>query len=233
MDPAQQIEENLKQLDAQISDAMQKVGRKRDEVRLIAVSKTFPIARVQSAFQAGQLCFGENRIQEALEKIPALPASLEWHLVGHLQKNKARFCPGNFQWIHSIDSLELIQQLEKRCAQAQQKMQGLIQINLSQESSKQGVWAWEDLCQLTEKMLACHWLKLRGLMTIAEANVSEKKTRTTFAMLRQWQERLVRTFGNQEECTELSMGMSADYPWAIAEGATLIRIGSAIFGQRD
>lgn len=231
MPPSSQIQDNLKKLHEQMAHALSKAGRASQEVKLIAISKTFPADQVQAAFEAGQLCFGENRIQEALEKIPALPASLEWHLVGHLQKNKARFCPGNFQWIHSLDSQELVERLEKRCAQEQQQINGLIQVNLSGESSKQGIWEWDDLCRLTESMLACQWVKLKGLMTLAEANVGEKKTRATFEKLRQWKTCLVEQFGN-EECTELSMGMSSDYPWAIAEGATFIRIGSAIFGQR-
>ena len=232
MSHPQQIQDNLQKLHDQIAQALSKAGRGLQDVQLIAVSKTFPPTLVQAAFDAGQVCFGENRIQEALEKIPALPASLEWHLVGHLQKNKARFCPGNFQWIHSLDSQELVEKLEKRCAQEQQTLKGLIQINLSGESSKQGLWEWDELCRLTESMLACQWLQLKGLMTIAEANVGEKKTRATFEKLREWKRSLVARFGNEEECTELSMGMSSDYRWAIAEGATLIRIGSAIFGQR-
>lgn len=232
MECKQHIQENLKILKDKIVEAVQKSGRTPEDVQLIAVSKTFPPPLIQAAFEAGQWRFGENRMQDALQKIPQLPESLEWHFVGHLQKNKARQCPGNFQWIHSIDSSDLIHALEKRCELEQQEIKGLLQVNLSQEATKGGVLAWDDLCRLTEILLEGRWLKLKGLMTIADPLDNEKATRQTFATLGQWRERLVQKFGNQEECTELSMGMSSDYLWAIEEGATLIRIGSAIFGKR-
>ena len=227
-----QIQENLQILLQKIAAATKKSRRSHEDVKLIAVSKTFPVSMIQTAFEAGQWRFGENRIQDALEKIPQLPESLEWHFVGHLQKNKARQCPGKFHWIHSIDSLDLVKVLEKRCALEQQEIKVLIQINLSQESTKSGVLEWDDLCVLTENLLGCRWLKFKGLMTIAYPQDNEKKTRQSFATLCRWREHLVQKFGNPEECTELSMGMSADFLWAIEEGATLIRVGSAIFGKR-
>ena len=232
MESHQQIQENLKNLNEKIFETIQKSGRKQEEVQLIAISKTFPVPMIQAAFEGGQWRFGENRIQEALEKIPLLPESLEWHLVGHLQKNKARHCPGRFQWIHSIHSSELVHMLEKRCEKEQEEIKVLIQANLSRESTKSGVWQWDDLCQVAESLLSCHWIKLKGLMTIADPRDNEKDTRQTFATLYQWRERLVQKYGNRKECTELSMGMSSDYSWAIEEGATFIRIGSAIFGER-
>ncbi|MBF0280115.1 MAG: YggS family pyridoxal phosphate-dependent enzyme [SAR324 cluster bacterium] len=226
------IQANLILLKQKITESALRSGRTEKDVQLVAVSKTFPVPMIREAFEAGQWRFGENRIQDALQKIPLLPESLEWHFVGHLQKNKARQCPGNFQWIHSIDSTELVKTLEKRCELEKKNINALIQVNLSKETTKSGLLEWDDLCTVAEEILGCRWLKLKGLMTIADPQDSEKDTRKTFAMLAHWRERLVQKFGNQEECTELSMGMSADYLWAIEEGATLIRIGSAIFGKR-
>ena len=227
----QQIKANLEKLHQEIQESAQKCGRSKEEIRLIAVSKTFPAAAIEAATAAGQWRFGENRVQEALEKFPLLPEEIEWHLVGHLQRNKARHCPGRFQWIHSIDSLQLVDVLEKRSQQAQKNIKVLIQINLSRESSKQGIWEWDELCRLVEHLLSCRSLQLKGLMTMANLQSNEKETRKIFATLYQWKERLVQKFGNQQDCKELSMGMSSDYQWAIAEGATFVRIGSAIFGM--
>ncbi|MBF0286260.1 MAG: YggS family pyridoxal phosphate-dependent enzyme [SAR324 cluster bacterium] len=232
MHTQQQIQNNLTILQENIAQSLNKSGRTSEQLRLVAVSKTHPISSIENAVSSGLLIFGENRMQEALTKIPLLPDSLEWHFIGHLQKNKVRYCPSSFQWIHSIDSSELVQLLEKRCANTQQPLKALIQVNLSQESTKGGVWEWEELCRVAETLLSCQWLQWKGLMTIAAPQAGETKIRHTFATLYQWKEKLVQEFGNQEECTELSMGMSSDYGWAIEEGATLIRIGSAIFGER-
>ncbi len=228
----QQIKANLEKIRREIQASVQISGRHTEEVRLIAVSKTFPAAAIEAAMAAGQWQFGENRVQEALEKIPLLSRDIEWHLVGHLQKNKARHCPGKFQWIHSIDSSQLVDALEKRCQQSQSVIKVLIQVNLSRESSKWGIWEWDELCRLVEHLLSCQCLQLKGLMTMADHQANEKETRKIFATLYQWRERLIRHFGIQKDCTELSMGMSSDYKWAIEEGATFIRIGSAIFGRR-
>ncbi len=232
MQTQEQIQNSLTILQENILQAAHKSGRTPEEIQVVAVSKTHPVSTIEQAVGAGQVIFGENRMQEALKKIPALPASLEWHFIGHLQKNKARYCPGKFQWIHSVDSAELVQMLEKRCANTQQKMKALVQVNLSKESTKGGVWEWEALRHLAENLLSCQWLEWKGLMTIAAPKAGETEIRRTFSTLYQWKEKLVQEFGNQKDCTELSMGMSSDYGWAIEEGATLIRIGSAIFGER-
>lgn len=226
------IADNLKQLNETILETIHQTGRKEDDVKLIAVSKTHPSEIIQIAHNQGQWRFGENRIQDAIEKVPQLPDSIEWHFIGHLQKNKAKFCPGNFQWIHSIDSDVLVQTLEKRCALTQDKINVLIQANLTQETTKSGVRGWDDLCHIAERLMSCQWLTLRGLMTIADPQSNEQETRQTFATLFQWKEKLTQKFDNEAECNELSMGMSSDYSWAIQEGATLIRVGSAIFGPR-
>ena len=200
------------------------------EIKLIAVSKTIPAQIVNMAVAAGFVRFGENRVQEALEKIPQIKgANLEWHLIGSLQKNKAKFCPNYFQWLHSLDSDKLAIQLNRYFEDAQKTLNVLIQVNISKEESKHGLQTWEEVLELSEFLEGCPALKLSGLMGIANPQHDEKKTKETFATLRQWQEKLQKIVPS---CQELSIGMSHDYIWALEEGATMIRIGSAIFGKR-
>lgn len=226
------LKERLTELSAELAELATEAGRSPEEIKLIAVSKTHPSELIAEAFQAGQVRFGENRVQEASEKIERLQnPGIEWHLIGHLQKNKARFCPGRFDWIHSIDSQELLELLEKQCALQSQPIQILLQANLSQENSKSGVSDYENLCRLLEKAQDCQWLSCRGLMTMAAATDDANEIRRTFAQLRTWLEKLRNEF-TLTTFTELSMGMSSDYRIAIAEGATMIRLGTALFGER-
>lgn len=226
------LKERLTELSAELAELATEAGRSPEEIKLIAVSKTHPSELIAEAFQAGQVCFGENRVQEASEKIERLQnPGIEWHLIGHLQKNKARFCPGRFDWIHSIDSQELLELLEKQCALQSQPIQILLQANLSQENSKSGVSDYDNLCRLLEKAQDCQWLSCRGLMTMAAATDDANEIRRTFAQLRTWLEKLRNEF-TLTTFTELSMGMSSDYRIAIAEGATMIRLGTALFGER-
>ena len=226
------LKERLTELSAELAELATEAGRSPEEIKLIAVSKTHPSELIAEAFQAGQLRFGENRVQEASEKIERLQKpGIEWHLIGHLQKNKARFCPGRFDWIHSVDSQELLELLEKQCALQRQSIQILLQANLSQEDSKSGVSDYDNLCRLLEKAQDCQWLSCRGLMTMAAATDDANEIRRTFAQLRTWLEKLRNEF-NLNTFTELSMGMSSDYRIAIAEGATMIRLGTALFGER-
>lgn len=226
------LKERLTELSAELAELATEAGRSPEEIKLIAVSKTHPSELIAEAFQAGQVCFGENRVQEASEKIERLQnPGIEWHLIGHLQKNKARFCPGRFDWIHSVDSQELLELLEKQCALQSQPIQILLQANLSQENSKSGVSDYNNLCRLLEKAQDCQWLSCRGLMTMAAATDDANEIRRTFAQLRTWLEKLRNEF-TLTTFTELSMGMSSDYRIAIAEGATMIRLGTALFGER-
>jgi pyridoxal phosphate enzyme (YggS family) len=227
------IKDNLAVVGQQLSQAATASGRSPEEIQLIAVSKTKPAAMINEAVLANHTAFGENMVQEAINKMSALNNidNIEWHMIGHLQKNKVKFCPGNFQWIHSIDSIELAKKLEERCATKQQNINVLIQVNLSQEKSKFGVQKLSELYQLAEKLHAGHWLKLRGLMTIPEPDLGEASTRKIFEKVRIWKEQLREELG-APEINELSMGMTADFKWAIQEGATMIRLGSAIFGPR-
>ena len=227
------LKERLTELSAELSELATQAGRSPEEIKLIAVSKTHPSELIAEAFQAGQVRFGENRVQETSEKIERLQnPGIEWHLIGHLQKNKARFCPGRFDWIHSVDSQELLELLEKQCALQSQPIQILLQANLSQEDSKSGVSDYDNLCRLLEKTQGCQWLRCRGLMTMAAATDDANKIRKTFSQLRTWLEKLRNEF-TLTTFTELSMGMSSDYRIAIAEGATMIRLGTTLFGERN
>ena len=227
------LKERLTELSTELAELATQAGRSPEEIKLIAVSKTHPSELIAEAFQAGQVRFGENRVQEASEKIEKLQNSgIEWHLIGHLQKNKARFCPGRFDWIHSVDSQELLELLEKQCALQSQPIQILLQANLSQEDSKSGVSDYDNLCRLLEKTQGCQWLRCRGLMTMAAATDDANKIRKTFSQLRTWLEKLRNEF-TLTTFTELSMGMSSDYRIAIAEGATMVRLGTALFGERN
>ena len=227
------LKERLTELSTELAELATQAGRSPEEIKLIAVSKTHPSELIAEAFQAGQVRFGENRVQEASEKIERLQnPGIEWHLIGHLQKNKARFCPGRFDWIHSVDSQELLELLEKQCALQSKPIQILLQANLSQEDSKSGVSDYDNLCRLLEKTKGCQWLRCRGLMTMAAATDDANKIRKTFSQLRTWLEKLRNEF-TLTTFTELSMGMSSDYRIAIAEGATMVRLGTALFGERN
>jgi pyridoxal phosphate enzyme (YggS family) len=228
------VKDSLVKVQQQITQAAIQSGRTPEEIKLIAVSKTKSVELIKEALAAKQTAFGENRIQEALGKIEVLRKSdqVEWHLIGHLQKNKVKYCPGNFQWIHSIESAELANKLESRCALINKDINVLIQVNLSREESKSGLQEWDDILRVAESISAGKWLKLRGLMTIPAPNLGELKTRKIYEQIRRWRDKLQYELDSQE-ITELSMGMTADYHWAIQEGATMIRVGTAIFGSRD
>ena len=228
------IKDNIAIVQQQLKQAAIQSGRTQEDIRLIAVSKTKSTEMILQALAAGQIAFGENRVQEALGKIEALTENplLEWHLIGHLQKNKVKFCPGKFQWIHTLDSTELAEKLEARSAFAQKKINVLLQVNLSREITKSGLHDWEDILQVSETILSGKWLKLRGLMTIPAPNIGETPTRKIYEKLRVWRDKLQQEL-DSAEITELSMGMTADFHWAIQEGATMIRVGSAIFGERN
>ena len=228
------VKDSLVKVQQQITQAAIQSGRTPEDIQLIAVSKTKSVELIKEALAAKQTAFGENRIQEALGKIEVLRKSdqVEWHLIGHLQKNKVKYCPGNFQWIHSIESAELANKLESRCAFTNKNINVLIQVNLSREESKSGLQEWDDILRVAESISAGKWLKLRGLMTIPAPNLGELKTRKIYEQIRRWRDKLQHELDSQE-ITELSMGMTADYHWAIQEGATMIRVGTAIFGSRD
>ena len=214
-----------------IAAAAVRSGRAPDAVRLVAVSKTRPLADVEALAAAGQTDFGESTVQDALTKIPQRP-DLCWHLIGHLQSNKARFVPGLFDWVHSVDSEKIAARIARAAEQQGRVIDILLQVNVSGDPAKYG-FAPDELFAVTERLLAQEYagVRLRGLMTIGRRGQDEAGTRRTFADLRELARAAGERFG--EACfRELSMGMSGDYEIAVEEGATLVRVGTGLFGAR-
>jgi pyridoxal phosphate enzyme (YggS family) len=218
------IAERLAEIRAQISAAAVAAGRDPAEVHLCAVSKTFPAAAVQEALAAGQTLFGENRVQEALEKIP-LVAGARWHLIGHLQSNKVRKILPLVEMIHSVDSATLARDISRIAVELGLRRRALLQVNVASDDAKFGFTVSDVRASLPE-LLALPGIEIAGLMTIPPL---EGDPRPHFAALRRLREELATP---SHPLAELSMGMSGDFPDAIAEGATIVRVGSAIFGGR-
>jgi len=216
------IAENLQAVRARIGRAARAAGRDAKGVTLLAVSKTHPASRIEEAHSAGQVAFGENYVQEALEKITALP-SLEWHLIGPLQSNKTRVAAERFQWVQTVEREKVARRLSEQRPAQLPPLNVLIQVNASGEASKSGV-ALTGVAPLAKAIASLPRLRLRGLMAIPEPGASRERYRE----VREAYERLKREF----DLDTLSMGMSDDLELAIAEGATLVRVGTAIFGER-
>jgi pyridoxal phosphate enzyme (YggS family) len=231
MNEAGDIAARLAAIRARIEAAARRAGRDPGSVTLVAVSKTHPAARVRDALAAGQLVFGENRIQEALPKIDALAGqNIHWHLIGHLQTNKARQAVGKFELIHSVDSVALIEELDKRAAAAGGRQKILLQVNVSGEESKFGA-APGDVPALLDVLDRAPNLAPEGLMTIPPFTDDPETSRPHFKVLRGILESI--RAKRPEFGSRLSMGMSDDYEVAIEEGATIVRVGTAIFGPRE
>ena len=219
----------LEDVRRRIASACSRAGRDPGSVALVAVSKTFPADRVGELLACGHDLFGENRVQEALEKIPRVGPGARWHLVGHLQSNKARHAVGTFELIHSVDGLDLARELSRRAAARGTVQPVLVQVNLSREATKSG--AGEDAAlPLLEAAAALPGLEVRGLMTIPPPVEDPEASRPWFALLRDLRDRVEAHLGL--ELPELSMGMSDDFEVAVEEGATIVRIGRALFGER-
>ena len=223
------IQDNLRTVQAEIAAAAAAAGRDPATVRLVAVSKTVPPDAIAAAYAAGQRRFGENRVQELRDKIGRLPADCEWHLLGHLQGNKARQAVQSAAWLHSIDSVELLERLDRLAGEEHRRPVILLQVNISGEATKSGVDTTATAL-LLEAALRCPHLDCRGLMTMAPYEAPEADLRRIFGGLRELRDRLAAQFNTP--LPELSMGMSGDFRSAIAAGATLVRIGTAIFGGR-
>jgi len=224
------IQENIQRVEERIRKACSRSGRRPEEVRLIAISKTFPAARIREAYQAGLREFGENRVQEAATKIDDLKdLPITWHLVGHLQTNKAKRARELFRWIHSLDSVRLAEKLHQ-AAREGERLPVLLQVNLGGEETKSGVGENEAL-RVAEEVSRLGSLDLRGLMLIPPFFEDAENARPFFRRLRELRER-IRAGLPQLALPELSMGMSHDFEVAIEEGATMIRVGTAIFGPR-
>jgi PLP dependent protein len=224
-----QTAEHLQQVLERIRAAERRYGREPGAVTLLAVSKQQPIEAIRAAAAAGQRCFGENYLQEALPKIEALASEgLEWHFIGPLQSNKTRPVAEHFAWMHSVDRLKIAQRLSEQRPDALPPLNICLQVNISGEASKSGVEP-DDLPELAAAVTRLPRLRLRGLMAIPAPSEDFAEQRRACARLRECQERLL---GAGQDLDTLSIGMSDDLEAAIAEGATLVRIGTAIFGPR-
>ncbi|QMU61766.1 MAG: YggS family pyridoxal phosphate-dependent enzyme [Gammaproteobacteria bacterium] len=227
-----QIEANLKRVLETLRTLEIKYQRSAKSVELLAVSKTKPINDIYAANSAGQIHFGENYVQEAIEKIEVSQLNkptLHWHFIGPIQKNKTRLIAEHFQWLHSLDRLVIAQRLNDQRPSSLPPLQVCIQVNIDNEISKAGVKT-EDIQDLAESISKLERIKLRGLMAIPQANSDTSKQRVSFANLREQLEHLNR---NGFVLDTLSMGMSDDLEAAVAEGATMVRVGTAIFGKRS
>lgn len=224
-----QISDNLINIHSRIQDAAHRVGRQVSDVRLVAVSKTYPPAVIQEAWNSGQRVFGENRVQDALPKIAELPAEAEWHFIGHLQSNKIRKALPAFTLIHGVDNLELAQQINRIAGEMGLTANILLEINVSGEASKFG-FSPTDLRQNLEGLLCLPNIRINGLMTMAPYSEDPETARPVFSKLRILRDELAAQSG--QALPELSMGMSGDFEVGIEEGATIVRIGSSIFGHR-
>ena len=222
---------NIQTLRERIAAAARRVGRPADSVKLLAVTKTVLPAAIRTAMEAGVTDFGENYVQEAREKIPVLGNNARWHMIGHLQTNKAKYAVQLFDWIHSVDRLELAVELNRMLEKTGRAMNILIEVNVSGEETKNGVPADRAL-DLIKSIAPLKHLCVKGLMTMAPYSDNPENARPCFAALRKLQQDILREDIDGVEMTELSMGMTDDFEVAIEEGATIVRIGRAIFGER-
>ena len=222
------VADNVRDVAERISRAAARAGRRVEDIKLVAITKTVDLDMIREAIEAGVRVFGENYLQEAREKIAIIGHGVEWHMTGHLQRNKARDAVNLFDMVQTIDSLELAQELDKRARSAGKIISGLIEMNIGGEGSKSGIGE-DELIPLLDSIRVLNNLTIQGLMTIPQYFDDIEKVRPYFKRLRD-----LRDAANNEgySLKELSMGMSHDFEIAVEEGATMVRIGTAIFGER-
>jgi PLP dependent protein len=224
------VAENLARVQERVSRAAERAGRRPDGVLLIGVSKTVDVARIRAAVAAGVTTLGENRVQEAKTKVAALGRPVPWHLIGHLQTNKVKDALESFDLIHSVDRVPLAEALSRRAAEAGRRMDVLVQVNVGEEAQKGGLRA-DELRAALETMAGLPGLRLRGLMTIPPLPREPEDSRPYYKEMRKLLDD-ARRWGHGPDLAELSMGMSGDFEVGIEEGATIVRVGTAIFGSR-
>lgn len=226
------ILDNIKTIQENIVKACEKSGRNPDEVTLIAVSKTKPYTAIEEALPSGILDYGENKVQELSEKYEILPKDIRWHMIGHLQRNKVKYLVGKVSLIHSVDSLRLANQIESEFAKKDEIANILIEVNMANEESKFGISADETINLVKEISLLPH-VRVQGLMTIAPYTDNPETNRGYFAKMKKLSVDIREKNIDNVNMNVLSMGMSGDYQVAIEEGATIIRVGTSIFGERN
>lgn len=223
---------NLELVEKRIALACEHAGRARDSVLLLPVSKTQSVEAIQSLYDFGLRDFGENRVQELLKKRDALPEDIRWHFIGHLQSNKAKYIAPFVHAVHSVHNVEVAHELSKRATQSERIIKVLIEVNISDEEQKQGIAPKNIETLAIEISNSCPNLLLSGLMGMASFEENIERTRPQFRTLRELRNEIQERHAELTGFTELSMGMSNDFEIAIEEGATIIRIGSALFGER-
>lgn len=226
------IQENLEFVKSMIHNACQESKRKETEITLIAVSKTKPLSMLEVAYQCGCRDFGENKVQELLEKAEVLPKDIRWHMIGHLQRNKVKYIIGKTALIHSVDSVRLAQEISKEAGKKEITVSILIEVNIGSEESKYGV-APEQAEELIREISQFPYLKIEGFMAVAPYTEDAESNRQYFERLRDLSVDIKSKNIDNVYMNVLSMGMSGDYAVAIQEGATMVRVGTGIFGERD
>lgn len=225
------VSENLEQVKANIEAACKRVGRDPKDVRLVAVSKTKPISLIEEAIKAGQDTFGENKVQEMCDKMEVLPDNIKWHMIGHLQRNKVKYIAGKVELIHSVDSIRLAKQISDEAQKQSIEISVLLEVNVAREESKFGFFTeeTEDACREISKMPG---IRVKGLMTSAPFVENAEDNRKYFKKLYELAVDIQSKNIDNISMRELSMGMTGDYVVAVEEGATIVRVGTGIFGSR-
>lgn len=226
------VTENLKQVEEKIVKACERSGRPREEVTLIAVSKTKPVEMIEEAMKSGIRIFGENKVQEIIKKEAVLPNDIDWHLIGHLQRNKVRQIAGKVAMIHSVDSLRLAEQIQKEYKKINETAKILVEVNVAREESKFGLMP-EETEKVVREIAKMPNITVCGLMTIAPYVENPEDNRVHFQNLRKLLVDINAIYIDNISMRELSMGMTGDYEIAIEEGATFVRVGTGIFGERQ
>ena len=226
------LKDQLQEVEKRIQAACDRAGRKREEVTLIAVSKTKPVETLQEAYDLGVRIFGENKVQELTAKYEALPKDIHWHMIGHLQTNKVKYIIDKAELIHSVDSLKLAETIEKEAAKHDLIADILVEVNVAEEESKFGM-KMEEVIPFVEKVSAFPHVRVRGLMTIAPLVEDPEENRSIFADLHKLYIDIKKKNHDNDTVSVLSMGMTNDYEVAIEEGATMVRVGTGIFGARN
>lgn len=226
------LKDQLQEVEKRIQAACDRAGRKREEVTLIAVSKTKPVETLQEAYDLGVRIFGENKVQELTAKYEALPKDIHWHMIGHLQTNKVKYIIDKAELIHSVDSLKLAETIEKEAAKHDLIADILVEVNVAEEESKFGM-KMEEVIPFVETVSAFPHVRVRGLMTIAPFVEDPEENRSIFADLHKLYIDIKKKNHDNDTVSVLSMGMTNDYEVAIEEGATMVRVGTGIFGARN
>lgn len=226
------IQENIKLVEENIKKSCEKVGRDVNEVTLIAVSKTKPYTAIEEALPTGVKDYGENKVQELCDKYEILPKDIKWHMIGHLQRNKVKYLVGKASLIHSVDSIRLAEQIEKEYAKADEIANILIEVNMAQEESKFGITS-EETEQLVREIAKFPHIRIKGLMTIAPYTDNPESNRVYFRNMKKLSVDIENKNIDNVSMSVLSMGMTGDYQVAVEEGATLVRVGTGIFGERN